>query len=279
MTSQIPILAGGLGECCFTAVRHEGAPAGKVVTISGVPTYVSEPQTAKTVDKTKVVLFLADVYGPLYINNQLVQDYFASQGFIVVGVDYFLGDPVYIHTEPDFDRPAWLEKSKHQARELMPGWVNAIREKYGEDTQYSAVGYCFGAPFVLDLAACGDIVAGAIVHPAFLTKDHFKNIKRPVLLSCAGTYHLLLPNHIILQSLIETDRTFPLESRRRAEDILIEIKASYCFQVFSGVKHGFALRGNPMLAILVSWAKEESARGIANWIHRFCTEASQSVQL
>ncbi len=64
-----------------------------------------------------------------------------------------------------------------------------------EDAQYSAVGYCFGAPFVLDLAARGDIVAGkltytlleipllthrilgAIAHPAFLTEDHFKNIK------------------------------------------------------------------------------------------------------
>ncbi|PBK70258.1 hypothetical protein ARMSODRAFT_1036433 [Armillaria solidipes] len=235
MTS--PILAGALGECCVTAVKHEGTPAGKIDIISGVPTYVSEPPAAKAVDKTKVVLYLADVYGPMYINNQLVQDYFASQGFIVVGVDYFLGDPVYIHTEPDFDRPAWMEKSKRQAKELMPRWLNAIREKYGEDVQYSAVGYCFGAPFVLDLAA------RAIAHPAFLTEDHFKNIKK-------------------------IDRTFPLESRRRAEDILIEIKASYCFQVFSGVKHGFALRGDPNFGD-TRWAKEESARGIANWIHRF----------
>ncbi|KAK0430812.1 Alpha/Beta hydrolase protein [Armillaria borealis] len=259
MTS--PILAGALGECCFTAVKHEGTPAGRIDIIDGVPTYVSEPPAAKAVDKTMVVLYLADVYGPMYINNQLVQDYFASQGFIVVGVDYFLGDPVYIHTEPDFDRPAWMEKSKQQAKELMPRWLNAIREKYGEDAQYSAVGYCFGAPFVLDLAARVDIVAGATAHPAFLTEDHFKNIKKPLLLSCA-----------------EIDRTFPLESRRRAEDILIEIKASYCFQVFSGVKHGFALRGDPNVGD-TRWAKEESARGIANWIHHFCSEASQSVKL
>ncbi len=78
MTS--PILAGPLGECCFTAVKHEGTPAGRVDTISGVPTYVSEPPPAKTVGKPKVVLFFADVYGPMYINNQLLQDYFASQG-------------------------------------------------------------------------------------------------------------------------------------------------------------------------------------------------------
>ncbi|KAK0229341.1 hypothetical protein EDD85DRAFT_912570 [Armillaria nabsnona] len=216
MTS--PILAGALGECCFTAVKHEGTPAGKIDIISGVPTYVSEPPATKTVDKTKVVLYLADVYGPMYKTISLLK----VRWFIVVGVDYFLGDPVYIHTGSDFDRPAWLEKSKQQAKELMPRWLNAIREKYGEDVQYSAAGYCFGAPFVLDLAA------RTIAHPAFLTEDHFKNIKRPLLLSCA-----------------EIDRTFPLESRRRAEDIPIKIKATYCFQVFSGVKHGFALRGDP----------------------------------
>ena len=39
--------------------------------------------------------------------------------------------------------------------------------------------------------------------------------------------------------------TFPLEARRRAEDILIRNKSSYYFQVFSGVSHGFAVRGDP----------------------------------
>ena len=39
-------------------------------------------------------------------------------------------------------------------------------------------GYCFGAPFVLDLAAEGSIVAGAIAHPAFLEESHFEKITR-----------------------------------------------------------------------------------------------------
>ena len=43
----------------------------------------------------------------------------------------------------------------------------------------------------------------------------------------------------------ETDRAFPAESRRRAEDILAEGKKSYLVQIFSGVNHGFATRGDP----------------------------------
>ncbi|KAK0196137.1 Alpha/Beta hydrolase protein [Armillaria mellea] len=252
-----PILAGPLGECCFKAVKHEGTPVGRTDIIAGVPTYVSEPSSAnKTVQKTKVILYFADVYGPLHINNQLVQDYFASQGFIVVGIDYFLGDSFGFYTELDFDRETWIEKSRQKALELTPRWLDAIREQYGKDSQYLAVGYCFGAPLVLDLAIRGDIVAGAIAHPGFLTEDHFRNIKKPLFLSCA-----------------EYDITFPLENRRRAEDILVEVKASYCFQIFSGVEHGFALRGDPNVGD-TRWAKEESARGITNWFQRFCVEDS-----
>ena len=44
---------------------------------------------------------------------------------------------------------------------------------------------------------------------------------------------------------VETDQTFPKESRRRAEDILEEVKATYHVQIFSGVTHGFGTRGDP----------------------------------
>lgn len=85
----------------------------------------------------------------------------------------------------------------------------------------------------------------------------------------------------------EIDHTFPAESRRRAEDLLVEQKATYFIQVFGSVKHGFALRGDPKVPVeskhpyrwrrivrtnspSIEWAKEESARGILNWFDHFC---------
>ena len=38
---------------------------------------------------------------------------------------------------------------------------------------------------------------------------------------------------------------FSKQSRRRAEDILEEVKATYNIQIFSGVIHGFGTRGDP----------------------------------
>ena len=47
----------------------------------------------------------------------------------------------------------------------------------------------------------------------------------------------------------EVDHTFPLEARRKAEDILVKNKATYFFQVFGSVQHGFALRADPSIPV------------------------------
>jgi hypothetical protein len=72
-------LAGPLTDHCFTTVAHSGAPKGESITIAGVPTYLSAPQSPASGVKT-VILYFSDVFGPFYINAQLVQDYYASQG-------------------------------------------------------------------------------------------------------------------------------------------------------------------------------------------------------
>ncbi|KAJ7666992.1 Alpha/Beta hydrolase protein [Mycena polygramma] len=192
------------GTDCFTGFKHFGDAVGKTVTIADVLTYISEPPA------------------------DLVQDYFASHGFLVLGLDYMRGDPWDAHPDEGFDRDTWIAMARVRAQEVTPKWLEAVRQQYGTNSKYCAVGYCFGGPFVMNLAGTDDIVAAAFAHPGFLTEDQFKNLKKPLFLSCA-----------------ESDFTFPVEFRRRAEDILVEVKAQYQIQVFSGVKHGFAVRGDP----------------------------------
>lgn len=73
-----PILAGPLGKDCIKGWKHSGSAKGKNVTIAGVSTYLVEP-TIRPGPK-KVIFFYSDVFGSFYINNQLLQDYFAEQG-------------------------------------------------------------------------------------------------------------------------------------------------------------------------------------------------------
>ncbi|KZT05412.1 uncharacterized protein LAESUDRAFT_702246 [Laetiporus sulphureus 93-53] len=124
-------------------------------------------------------------------------------------------------------------------------------------TPIASTGYCFGAPFVMDCLANDWITAGAFAHPGLLEESHFYNLKKPLLLSCA-----------------EDDFTFSLEKRRRAEDILLEIKAAYHIQVFCGVKHGFATQGNVNDPV-AKWAKERSTETVMSWLDLFSTVAEQ----
>ncbi|KIM47318.1 hypothetical protein M413DRAFT_272676 [Hebeloma cylindrosporum] len=255
-STESPILAGAPGACCVQGVKHTGVPIGRVETIAGVETYISDPP-ANTTGPTKIILYFADIFGPLFNNAKLLQDFFASHGFHVLGPDYFFGDTISVHTDdpehpdPNFDMNAWFDKVRKIAAEATPPWIDAVREKYGTDAKYYAVGYCFGAPYTLDLASTDSVIASAIAHPAFVNEDNFKKLKKPLLISCA-----------------ETDHLFPAESRRRVEDILAELKATYHVQVFSGVVHGFATRGDPTVEN-TRWAKEESARSVINWFLRF----------
>lgn len=75
------MLAGPLTDHCFTTVAHSGTPKGESITIAGVPTYLSAPQSESTASDVKtVILYFSDVFGPFYINAQLIQDYYALQG-------------------------------------------------------------------------------------------------------------------------------------------------------------------------------------------------------
>lgn len=78
-----------------------------------------------------------------------------------------------------FDLAAWRSKHFNFAVENVPKWTDAVKAKYGnEKTKYACTGYCFGAPFVMDLLAGERVSAGAFAHPTALKEEHFMNLKR-----------------------------------------------------------------------------------------------------
>lgn len=62
-----------------------------------------------------------------------------------------------------------------------------MKAKFGnEKTKYACTGYCFGAPFVMDLLAGDRVSAGAFAHPTALKEEHFTNLKRTLSFSGAA---------------------------------------------------------------------------------------------
>ncbi len=80
-------LAKPSGDCCLKGTLHEGEPRGKIETVAGIETYVSQPQGKSN---GNILLYFPDVWG-FFNNGFLVMDGFADAGYLTIGLDYFRG--------------------------------------------------------------------------------------------------------------------------------------------------------------------------------------------
>jgi dienelactone hydrolase len=85
-----PVLAKPTSACCVTdrSSYHSDDFQSKLKQIGGIDTYVSPPGSSNA--NGNILLFFADAFG-LCSKNYLVMDAFAARGYLVLGVDYFMG--------------------------------------------------------------------------------------------------------------------------------------------------------------------------------------------
>lgn len=107
-------------------------------------------------------------------------------------------------------------------------------------TKIGAVGYCFGAKYVVRhlLPASGKIDVGYVAHPSFVDAEELEAIDGPLSIAAA-----------------ETDTIFPTPKRHESEEILAKGKHPYQISLYSGVEHGFSVRGD-VKQKQVKYAKE-----------------------
>ncbi|KAK2678876.1 Dienelactone hydrolase [Fusarium oxysporum f. sp. vasinfectum] len=195
-----------------------------------------------------------DAFG-LHINSFLMMDAFAECGYLTLGVDYFLGDPVTKHSltplsDPNFDFESWKNKHLKASEEAAARWVKAVKTQYGtsEDVKFASVGYCWGARFVCQqLSADGICKVGAIAHPSFLKESDVFYVQEPIFFSVPST-----------------DKLFEPAQRSRTIEILTENNKQFNMQVFANIGHGFASRAR-LTDPYEKWAKEASFKSFVDW--------------
>ncbi|KXN86725.1 Protein AIM2 [Leucoagaricus sp. SymC.cos] len=241
---------------CVTGVRHEGTPEGKIETVNGVKVYIATPKV--DYPKDKALLFLTDVFGLDLINNQLLADDFARNGFYTIIPDYLNGDPLApdAFSKPDFNIADWFKN--HMAEQTRPPLDKVIAWLKGNGVkEFAATGYCFGARYVFDLAFDGFIKASVVSHPSLLNVEedmgkYVKEVKAPLLInSCTH------------------DTQFPLEAQAKTDAIFADEKAPLYKRVyFGGCTHGFAVRGD-LKDPKVKAGKEGAFRAAVEWFMEY----------
>ncbi|KAF2398941.1 alpha/beta-hydrolase [Trichodelitschia bisporula] len=208
---------------CPSGLINSGEPSGSVRTLGGVRTYMSPaPNNAST----HAILFLPDIFGIDVPASRLVADSMARAGYLVAMPDILLGDPRTAVPAPGFNQTAWSARHTPQATDgVIEAAVKGLRDMGVK--QIGAVGYCFGGRYVVRFLAKGrGVDAGFLAHPSGVEKGEWESVSGAVSVAAA-----------------ETDSAFPAAKRHEAEDVLKGKAVPYQVTLYSGVEHGFAVRG------------------------------------
>lgn len=100
------------------------------------------------------------------------------------------------------------------------------------------------------------INVGFIAHPSFIEENELSAISGPLSIAAA-----------------ETDHVFPREKRHGSEAILSKTGQPYQISLFSGVSHGFAVRGDPNIQIQ-RFAKEQAFFQAVTWFTEWLLASS-----
>jgi len=221
-------------EHCVRGVTHEGEPTGKWEEINGVKSYVATP--SKDYPKDKAIIFLTDLFGPDLINNRLLADDFAHNGFKTIVPDYFNGDAApadAMNPGSTWSLGDWFGKHGPDASRPPVDKVIEGLKKEGVTT-FGVLGYCFGARYAFDLAFDGVPKAVMVAHPSLLKIP--EDLETYV---AKATSPLLMVTCTI-------DSQFPPEAQAKADEIFGNGKFApgYKREYFEGCTHGFAVRGD-----------------------------------
>lgn len=261
--SQLGPVVGGHCANCFRGILREGTPTGTLSTLDGAPCYyAAPPASAGTACPT--ILFLTDVFGHIYRNNQLLADQYALKGFHVLMPDLFEGRPVdgkslnhILDVEPSKSFcgkvsncfsflgmiPTFISFIKKNGKaKIMPrceGLARAARAKATElgsaGSKLGVVGFCFGGTYAILLPGLEGTVIDSFVavHPgAVKVPDDIEALKSPGLFALSGIDH-----HYTIKVV---DKIKAITDRRGNEG---GPKVEYIW--YPGVSHGFAVRGPP----------------------------------
>ncbi|KAH9840322.1 dienelactone hydrolase endo-1,3,1,4-beta-D-glucanase [Rhodofomes roseus] len=221
---------------CISGVRHEGVPEGRIEKIDGVECYVATPSGEYSRDT--VVLFFPDVFGLPLINNKLLVDDIARNGFWCVMPDYFQGDAIpedamLPENRDKFDRTGWASRHGEDAWKPIVDKVVAALKEQGV-ARFATTGYCYGAPPAFYLAYSNTSHVTVVSHPSRLQvpgdlEKYRSESKAPLLVNSC-----------------EVDPQFPPESQKIADEVFGDGKFApgYRRTYWDGCTHGFAVRGD-----------------------------------
>ncbi|KAI5071478.1 hypothetical protein GOP47_0013729 [Adiantum capillus-veneris] len=220
--------------CCVT----------KEKTFGPFVSYITSPYH---VPKAAAVI-ASDVFGFEALLLRKFADKVASAGYFVVVPDFFNNDP-YDPATTSLD--AWLQN--HQQLDSVPGAKQVIELLYKKGfSSVGAIGFCWGAKVVVELAKGNLLKAIVIAHPSLVTIEDIQEVETPIAI-LAAEFDTITP-----PAIIEEFRDV-LEAKPKIKSFV---------RIYPGVVHGWTIRYDPDNPEEVAAAEEAQTKMIA-WLDKF----------
>ncbi|KAK9933504.1 hypothetical protein M0R45_020701 [Rubus argutus] len=230
-------------QCCSNPpTPNPTSGSGHVEKLGGLDSYLTGSSDSKL-----AIVLVSDVFGYEAPNLRKLADKVAAAGFFVVVPDFFYGDPYVPATDGSLSIFDWLKgHGTDKGFEDVKVVIEALKSK--GVSAIGAVGFCWGAKVVVELAKGDFIQAAVLAHPSLVTVDDIKAVKVPI--SILGA---------------EIDQMSPPEVVKQFEEVLIakaEIKSHV--KIFPKVSHGWTVRYDASDEAAVKPA-EEAHQDMLQW--------------
>lgn len=235
-------------DCCTKVALHDGEPQGSFIELFGSRAYVVGDLS--TTNTKEILVMFSDIYGFSLKNNLLVADKLSKYLNITVVFPDILKNDDYTS---DQVLQEWFKN--HQAEEtgkFCEGFLRNLKANYANLNYLIAIGYCYGAKFVVEnLKKDGLLDAGAVAHPSLLNENDISSIAKPIIFAAA-----------------EFDPAFTQSLRWKTEEILSKNKVRYEIDLYSHVSHGFAVKGDLSIPE-VKYAADKALCNAVDWFKFF----------
>ncbi|KAG7488569.1 hypothetical protein MATL_G00035930 [Megalops atlanticus] len=235
---------------CHIGDKMEYGGLGEEVEIEHIKAYVVNPSLVSE----KAVIVIQDIYGWKLPNTRYIADLLASNGYIAICPDFFVGKEPWDPNQDWSTFQEWLKdrKATHINKEV-DAVLRYLKEQRGAK-RIAVVGFCWGGVATHHLALqYPEIKAGVSVYGIIRDTDDRYQLKSPTLFIFG-----------------EKDDVIPLDQVTVLEKKLQE-KCPVDFQVkiFPGQTHGFVHRKREDINPNDKPFIEEARIDMLNWLNKY----------
>lgn len=235
---------------CEIGHKMEYGGLGQEIQVEHIKAYVVKPPTVSD----KAIIVIQDIFGWQLPNTRYMADMLASNGYIAVCPDFYVGKDPWNPTNDWSKFQEWLEERKPtNINKEVDAVLRFLKGQCGVKN-VGAVGFCWGGVATHYMALqYQEIKAGVSIYGIIREREDRYDLKNPTLFIFG-----------------EKDDIIPLDQVTALEAKLKEgCRVDYQVKVFPGQTHGFVHRKKEDITSTDQPLIQEARTDLLNWLNKY----------